>query len=98
LYQVIENWKLIDEETGEWDGEWKGNESERPFYFNGVDYTSVLNSYCYRAMQKDGEMKGFIEVDQRLFEILQNFKDPNDPDNTWLMMCYYVETIVCENV
>ena len=97
LYQVIENWKLIDEETGEWDGEWKGNESERPFYFNGVDYTSVLNSYCYRAMQKDGEMKGFIEVDQRLFEILQNFKDPNDPNNTWLMMCYYVETIVCEN-
>ena len=48
-------------------------------------------------MQKDGEMKGFIEVDQRLFEILQNFKDPNDPNNTWLMMCYYIETIVCEN-
>ena len=102
LYQtsiasVLEAWKLLDDE-GNWiTGQWKGNEEDRPFYFNGTDYTMAMYKYSLSAMRNEGDLAGFVAVDQQLFEILQYYKEEGDPDNTWLMMCYYIETITCEN-
>ena len=53
--------------------------------------------YWLASMQNEGELNGFVAVDKALYDILQYLKEPNDPDNTWLMMCYYIETISCEN-
>ena len=97
IHNVLESWKLRDAD-GNWIvGEWEGNEAERPFYFNGVDYTATLYRYWLQAMQNEGELNGFVAVDKPLLDILQNFKEPNDPENTWLLMCYYVETIVSKH-
>lgn len=97
IASVLESWKLLDD-NGEWiTGQWKGNEADRPFYFDGTDYTMTLYVYWLRSMQNEGDLAGFAAVDQALFEILQYFKEPGDPDNTWLMMCYYIETISCND-
>ena len=97
FHSILESWKLRDKD-GNWIiGEWEGNEAERPFYFNGTDYTATMYRYWLASMQNEGELNGFVAVDKALYDILQYLKEPNDPDNTWLMMCYYVETISCEN-
>ena len=57
----------------------------------------AMYKYSLSAMRNEGDLAGFVAVDQQLFEILQYYKEEGDPDNTWLMMCYYIETITCEN-
>ena len=90
--------------NGEWTGNWKAEPHQRPFYHNGVDYTELLDEYCYYAMQNDGDLdseengapNGFIAVDQRLYEALvaiTESKEYEGEKNSWLMLCYYYVTI-----
>ena len=95
IHAELESWKLRDKD-GNWIvREWVGNETERRFYFDGTDYTMTLYMYWLASMQNEGDLNGFIAVDKPLFDILQYLIEAGDPDNTWLLMCYYVETLTC---
>lgn len=80
--------------NGDWT--WKVEPHLRPFYHNGVDYTELLDEYCYYAKQNTGELYGFIAVDQRLYEALiaiTESKEYGGERNSWLMLCYFYQTI-----
>ena len=63
---------------------------------NGNDYRDEMLAYYEKAMANSGELKGLVEVDQRLFDILNDFMNSwyNDsPDaGGWLMFASYYET------
>ena len=63
---------------------------------NGNNYRDEMLAYYEKAMTNSGELKGLVEVDQRLFDILNDFMNSwyNDsPDaGGWLMFASYYET------
>ena len=77
-------------------GEYTVPPEKRPFYLDGVDYTERLHAYCFRAMQNEGDLEGFIAVDQDLFSILQGITMSTHYEgieNDWLRLCYYYKVI-----
>lgn len=91
LSSRINAFKLY-ESDGSWEGIWKVEPSKRPFYHNGVDYTEILDEYCFKALQSEGELHGFIAVDQRLYEALVAVTESKEYDgekDSWLLLCYY---------
>ncbi|MBQ8229671.1 MAG: TlpA family protein disulfide reductase [Clostridia bacterium] len=90
LYETI--LRFYDEDTGEY----TVPPEKRPFYLDGVDYTERLHVYCINAMLKSGDLNGFIEVDQELFEILQGITKSTyyeGIENDWLRLCYYYKVL-----
>ena len=90
----IEAFKQYNED-GEWHGDWKVEPSKRPFYHNGVDYTEILDQYCAKSMQNEGDLHGFVAVDQTLYEALIAVTESKEYDgekNSWLLLCYYYVT------
>ncbi|MBQ9713978.1 MAG: TlpA family protein disulfide reductase [Clostridia bacterium] len=68
---------------------------DRAFYVDGVDYTLQLMQYCQRGMLNEGDLQGFIAVDQTLMELLQTItmKRYGGIEKSWLMTCYYYVTL-----
>ena len=90
LYETI--LRVYDETTGEY----TVPSEKRPFYLDGKDYTERLHVYCINAMLKSGDLNGFIEVDQELFEILQGITKSTyyeGIENDWLRLCYYYKVL-----
>ena len=90
------NWIGSYDEDGNWVGEWDEEPSNRTFYAGGVDYTVRLEEYCYQASLNTGDLKGFIAVDQELFEILIAITGSNTEageENAWQLTCYYYNTL-----
>ena len=66
---------------------------KRAFYINGVDYTEPLQAICFKAMQNNGDMKGFAAVNQEVYEIIAAITHSYSEGiyNSWLMLCYYYD-------
>ncbi len=73
------------------------DETKRALYLNGIDYTDTFTTICNVAI-RDGE--GFAAVDQSLFELLQilTLSDKYEGiETSWLLLCYYDETLSASN-
>ena len=69
---------------------------KRAFYINGVDYSETIADLGYEALQNEGELKGFMAVDQELFEIINTITQSEKYEGleeSWLMLCYYYKMI-----
>ena len=75
---------------------------KRLFYLdNGeggkTDYTDVMRSYLLQAKFNDGQLKGLVEIDEELMEILLKLTKAYDGfggiHNSWQMACYYYKTV-----
>lgn len=66
---------------------------KRAFYINGVDYTEPLQAICFKAMQNNGDMKGFAAVNQEVYNIITAITHSYSEGiyNSWLMLCYYYD-------
>lgn len=65
---------------------------DRALYIDGVDYTNEMKTYTTLAMRNTGKYKGFIEVNQALYELLYTITTSTKFDgieNSWLFLCYY---------
>ncbi len=65
---------------------------DNAFYVDGVDYTAQLLEICERALANEGDLKGFIAVDQEIYELLNTIllsEKHGGIQDTWLCVCYY---------
>lgn len=71
-------------------------QNKNPFYLNGVDYSMILWKYAYSAMQNEGDLNGFVEVNKELYETLYAITTSNVYDgieDSWLLLCYYMREL-----
>ena len=76
-----ENYQLEDVYAGKYHGK-------------GPDLTEEIRSYVSKMKTGPAEMKGCVEVDARLAEILQMLMEKytfENVDNAWLKVCYYYD-------
>ena len=69
---------------------------DRALYIDGHDYTNEMKTYANRAMFNADKYKGFIEVNQDLYELLYTITTSEKFDgieNSWLFLCYYEATL-----
>ncbi|MBE7077830.1 MAG: TlpA family protein disulfide reductase [Clostridiales bacterium] len=69
---------------------------KRAFYIDGVDYSEIIADKGYESLQNEGELKGFMAVDQELFEIITKITRSakyEGIEDSWLFLCYYYKTI-----
>ncbi len=68
------------------------SEDKRALYVDGKDYSEEMKKICFLANKQEGDMKGFMKVDQALFELLNTITRSNKYEGieeTWLLLCYY---------
>ena len=70
------------------------DETKRVFYINGHDYTPDLKKLCFAATTVQGELNGFVAVNQEIFELMSILITGTESalegvDNAWLLLCYY---------
>ena len=69
---------------------------KRAFYVNGTDYTTKLRQLGFFSLSNEGRYRGFVAVDQEVFEILREITMSVKYEgihNSWLMLCYYDKTL-----
>ena len=69
---------------------------DRAFYIGGVDYTPAMYTVCNNASNNEGALRGFIAVDQEIFELLNTITRSNKYEgiqDSWLMLCYYYKNL-----
>ena len=56
----------------------------------------ILWKYAYSAMQNEGDLNGFVEVNKELYETLYAITTSNVYDgieDSWLLLCYYMREL-----
>ena len=64
------------------------------YHGDGPDLTAEIKTYVSKMKTGPAELKGCVEVDQRLAEILQMLMEKytfENVDNSWLKLCYYYD-------
>ena len=64
------------------------------YHGDGPDLTAEIKTYVSKMKTSPAEMKGCVEVDKRLAEILQMLMEKytfENVDNAWLKVCYYYD-------
>jgi len=64
------------------------------YHGNGPDLTAEIKTYVAKMKTAPAELKGCVEVDKRLAEILQMLMEKytfENVDNSWLKLCYYYD-------
>ena len=64
------------------------------YHGDGPDLTAEIKTYVSKMKDSPAELKGCVEVDKRLAEILQMLMEKytfEDVDNSWLKVCYYYD-------
>ena len=64
------------------------------YHGDGPDLTAEIKTYVNKMKTSPAELKGCVEVDKRLAEILQMLMEKytfENVDNAWLKVCYYYD-------
>ena len=64
------------------------------YHGDGPDLTAEIKTYVSKMKTAPAELKGCVEVDKRLAEILQMLMEKytfENVDNAWLKVCYYYD-------
>ena len=102
VYRICADALRLDETDADGDGitdEYFYAEEDRAFYVNGVDYSKELLIYCLQGMVNEGDLEGFVAVDARLLEILQDItiNKYEGIEESWLLLCYYQDTLTAND-
>ncbi len=75
-------------------------EHKRVFYLDGVDYSTIMQEYLFKASFNDGSLNGMAAVDEQLMEIMLKLTKKYDGfggvTDSWQFMCYYEKTLRAE--